>query len=118
MPDNKTARKTTPPLTVNITVPTESVPYAYEQKYAFPTNFKFAAPQELAPQDTTVPVSPIPQSTGFDLTNTNPNDFVWKDIPFKFYTNGTDVTIDYSNDETVDKAVKILNSTKKNIVID
>ena len=110
MPDNKTARKTTPPLTVNITVPTEEVPYAYEQRYAFSTNFKFAAPQELAPQDTTVPVSPIPQSTGFDLTNTKPNDFVWKDIPFKFYTNGTNITIDYSNDETVDKLFDFINT--------
>jgi hypothetical protein len=110
MPDNKTARKTTPPLTVNITVPTEEVPYAYEQRYAFSTNFKFAAPQELAPQDTTVAVSPIPQSTGFDLTNTKPNDFVWKDIPFKFYTDGTNVTIDYSNDETIDKLFDFINT--------
>jgi hypothetical protein len=105
MPDNKTARKTTPPLTVNILVPTKDVPYAYEQKYAFPTNFKFAVPQAPAPQ---AAATPIPQSTGFNLTNTKPNPFVWAGIPFKFYTDGTNVTLDVKDPETLEKLLNFV----------
>jgi hypothetical protein len=105
MPDNKTTRNTTPPLTVNILVPTKDVPFAYEQKYAFPTNFKFAVPQAPAPQAAT---TPVPQSNGFDLNNTKANDFVWAGIPFKFYTDGTNVTIDTSYSETLEKLLNFV----------
>jgi hypothetical protein len=77
MPDNKTARNITPPLTVNILVPTADVPFAYEQKYAFPTNFKFAVPQ-----------APVAQAaaTGNDVRTIN-----LFGIDFKFTYDGTDV---------------------------
>jgi 6-pyruvoyl-tetrahydropterin synthase len=68
MPDNKTKRTTAPPLTVNITVPTESVPYVYEQKYAFPTNLQLANPQV----------------TKYDLTGKKVNTMNVFGIDFKF----------------------------------
>jgi hypothetical protein len=68
MPDNKTKRNTNPPLTVNITIPSPAVPYAYEQKYAFPTNLKLANPQV----------------TKYDLTGKTPNTMNVFGIDFEF----------------------------------
>ena len=68
MPDNKTKRNTNPPLTVNITIPSPAVPYAYEQKYAFPTNLQLANPQV----------------TKYDLTGKTPNTMNVFGINFEF----------------------------------
>ena len=62
-PDGKA--RTDVPLTVNVSAPTESVPYAYEQKYAFLTDIKFAesAPKEAAPTATAEGVEYAPEGT-------------------------------------------------------
>jgi len=92
MPDNKTKRTTAPPLTVNVTIPTTSVPYAYEQKYAFPTNFKLAVPQ--APVTEAV-VDPVPQSTGYKTDGTL-NKIMFNGVQFTFTHNGKEATLDLS----------------------
>ena len=96
MPDNKTKRTTTPPLTINVTIPTESVPYAYEQKYAFPTNFKLAVPQAPVTEAVTeTPVDPVPQSTGYKTDGT-PNKIIFAGVQFTFTHNGIEATVDLS----------------------
>jgi hypothetical protein len=87
MPDNKTKRTSTPPLTVNATIPTEAVPYVYEQKYAFPTNFKLAVPQ-----------APVVQASDEIKTM---NAF---GIDFKYKYNGTDIT--FVQDDATQAAVE------------
>lgn len=99
MPDNKTKRTTAPPLTVNITVPTPAVPYAYEQKYAFPTNFKLTVPQAPASQVVApeVVIDPVSKSTGYKTDGT-PNKIIFKGIQFTFTHNGKEATVDFSSD--------------------
>ena len=115
MPDNKTKRTTAPPLTINVTVPTESVPYAYEQKYAFPTNFKLAVPQ--APV-TETPVAPVPEPTGFKTDGT-PNKIMFNGVQFTFTHNGTEATVDLSpeflNGEELIEGVKKIAQANPNV---
>jgi hypothetical protein len=91
MPDNKTKRNTAPPLTVNITVPTDAVPYAYEQKYAFPTNLKLADPQV----------------TKYDLTGKTPITMNVFGIDFKFTygPEGVKFTDDVAMQTAVEKRI-------------
>jgi hypothetical protein len=62
-PDGKA--RTDIPLTVNLTAPTQAVPYTYEQKYAFLTELKFAEaePKQEAPTATAEGVEYAPEGT-------------------------------------------------------
>ena len=85
-PDGKT--RTDIPLTVNVTAPTESVPYAYEQKYAFLTDIKFAesAPTEAAPTATAEGVEYAPEGT-FDTKAEKVNRIKLNNGEFEFTYN-------------------------------
>ena len=85
-PDGKA--RTDIPLTVNVTAPTESVPYAYEQKYAFLTDIKFAesAPTEAAPTATAEGVEYAPEGT-FDTKAEKVNRIKLNNGEFEFTYN-------------------------------
>lgn len=86
-PDGKA--RTDIPLTVNVSAPTESVPYAYEQKYAFLTDLKFAesAPTEAAP--TVEGVEYAPEGT-FNTKGEKVNRIKLNNGEFEFTYNATE----------------------------
>jgi predicted NAD-dependent protein-ADP-ribosyltransferase YbiA (DUF1768 family) len=88
-PDGKP--RTDIPLTVNVTAPTESVPYAYEQKYAFLTDLKFAesAPTEAAPTATAEGVAYAPEGT-FDTKGEKINRTKLNNGEFEFTYNSAE----------------------------
>jgi hypothetical protein len=88
-PDGKT--RTDIPLTVNVSAPTQAVPYAYEQKYAFLTDLKFAesAPTEAAPTATAEGVAYAPEGT-FDTKGEKVNRTKLNNGEFEFTYNTAD----------------------------
>ena len=88
-PDGKP--RTDIPLTVNVTAPTDSVPYAYEQKYAFLTDLKFAesAPTEAAPTATAEGVTYAPEGT-FDTKGEKINRTKLNNGEFEFTYNSAE----------------------------
>ena len=88
-PDGKA--RTDIPLTVNVSAPTQSVPYAYEQKYAFLTDLKFAesAPTEAAPTATAEGVAYAPEGT-FDTKGEKINRTKLNNGQFEFTYNTAD----------------------------
>jgi hypothetical protein len=88
-PDGKT--RTDIPLTVNVSAPTQAVPYAYEQKYAFLTDLKFAesAPTEAAPTATAEGVAYAPEGT-FDTKGEKVNRTKLNNGEFEFTYNAAE----------------------------
>lgn len=113
-PDGKA--RTDIPLTVNVSAPTTSVPYAYEQKYAFLTDLKFAesAPTGAAPTATAEGVEYAPEGT-FNtdgskvnriLLNNGQFEFTYnikEEVPFKFTTVANDAVFSYIDKKLADE---------------
>jgi hypothetical protein len=102
-PDGKA--RTDIPLTVNVSAPTQAVPYAYEQKYAFLTDLKFAesAPTEAAPTATAEGVEYSPEGT-FDDKGEKVNRIKLNNGEFEFtYNAGEENPLKFTKvpDETV-----------------
>jgi hypothetical protein len=114
-PDGKA--RTDIPLTVNVSASTESVPYAYEQKYAFLTDLKFAesAPTEAAPAAEGVEYAP--EGT-FDTEGNKVNRIKLNNGEFEFTYNAEEAVpvkfTNVANDAVFNYIDKKLNDEKNN----